>query len=383
MMKRLFSPHTNVSMLETSKHWIVLLLVVFFSACTVNRQPKVDLQNVQFSARPKNIILLIGDGMALPQVSAHIYWKGVGETIFEQFKVVGFHESHSCRELVTDSAAGATAFSCGEKTTNGAIAVVPPKDKPCPTILEDLCKDGFATGMVVTCTATHATPASFIAHRELRAFTDEIALDFMKTPFDCLIAGGASNFENRRDKINLVDTLRQKGYVIRRGTAFNKLPLDGSKPFVVFTAENEPPTASAGRTYLPPATKIACEYLQKRSEKGFFLMVEGSQIDWAGHANDRNYLRAEMEDFDKTVRNALEFAASNGETLVIVTGDHECGGLALVQTQGKKRFEAVFSTRLHTAAMVPVYAYGPQAELFLGTYQNTEIYNKMMEALGK
>lgn len=370
-------------MLETSSQRILLLLVVFFSACTINRQPKIELQGVTFSERPKNIILLIGDGMALPQVSAHMYWKGVGKTAFEQFKVVGFHESHSCKELVTDSAAGATAFSCGIKTTNGAIGVAPPDDTPCPTILEDLSKIGFATGMVVTCTATHATPASFIAHRELRAFTDEIALDYMNTPFDCLIAGGANNFVGRRDKINLIDTLRQKGYVIRRGTAFNNLPLDGSKPFVVFTAENEPPTASGGRTYLPPATKLACEYLQKRSKKGFFLMVEGSQIDWAGHANDKDYLRTEMEDFDNAIRRALEFAASNGETLVVVTGDHECGGLALVQTQGKKNFNAVFSTRLHTASMVPVYAYGPQAELFSGTYQNTEIYKKMMEAIGR
>jgi alkaline phosphatase len=370
-------------MLETSSRRIMLLLVVLFSACTVKTQPKVDLHAATFSKRPKNIILLIGDGMALPQVSAHIYWNGVGKTIFEQFKVVGFHQSHSCRELVTDSAAGATAFSCGEKTSNGAIGVLPPKDKACPTILEDLSKEGFATGMVATCTATHATPASFIAHRELRAFTDEIALDYLKTPFDCLIAGGASNFDNRRDKLNLLDSFRQKGYVIRRGTGFKNLPMDGSKPFVVFTADAEPPTASGGRTYLPYATKLACQFLQKRSEKGFFLMVEGSQIDWAGHANDRNYLRAEMNDFDKTVRNALEFAAANGETLVIVTGDHECGGLALVQVPGKKSFNAVFSTRLHTASMVPVYAYGPQSELFLGTYQNTEIYSKMMEALGR
>ena len=112
-------------------------------------------------------------------------------------------------------------------------------------------------------------------------------------------------------------------------------------------------------------------------------MVEGSQIDWAGHANDRSWLRAEMEDFDKTVRKALEFAASNGETLVIVTGDHECGGLSLIDGFGKKDFKASFSTHLHSAAFVPVYAYGPQSALFLGLYDNTDIYKKMMEALGQ
>jgi alkaline phosphatase len=364
------------------RHILLPIVLVFFS-CAASRKGNIDLHAVSFAQHPKNIILLIGDGMSLPQVAAHVYWKGLGKTIFEQFRVIGFHESHSCNELVTDSAAGATAFSCGKKTTNGAIGTLPPDTIPCPTILEDLAREGFATGMVVACTATHATPASFIAHQELRAFTDEIALDYLKTPFDCLIAGGESNFSDRYDKLNLLDSLRMKGYVIRRGTRLKRLPLDGAKPFVNFTAEHEPPTASGGRTYLPRSTKIACEYLQKRSKKGFFLMVEGSQIDWAGHANDRNWLRAEMDDFDKTVRTALEFAASNGETLVIVTGDHECGGLALIPGSGKKDFKPTFSTRLHTASMVPVYAYGPMDELFLGQYDNTDIYKKIVQALGR
>ena len=111
-------------------------------------------------------------------------------------------------------------------------------------------------------------------------------------------------------------------------------------------------------------------------------MVEGSQIDWAGHTNDAIWLRDEMADFDKTVQAALDFAASNGETLVIVTGDHECGGLALTQTKMRKQFKPSFSTRVHTATMVPVYAYGPHAETFSGVYENTAIYFKMREALG-
>ncbi|MEZ4891719.1 MAG: alkaline phosphatase [Saprospiraceae bacterium] len=359
----------------------LLLLALIFSSCAANRKAEIDYYNVQFAEKPRNIILLIGDGMALPQVSAHIYWQGVGKTIFEKFKVVGFHKSYAYNDLVTDSAAGATAFACGHKTTNGAIGVLPPDNHPCPTILEQLSEEGYATGMVVTCTATHATPACFIAHRELRAFTDEIALDYLKTPFDCLIAGGEKNFDERYDKLNLVDSFKTKGYMVKRGTNLKNLPLDGSKPFVVFTDDREPPTASGGRKYLPEASKKACEYLDKRSDKGFFLMVEGSQIDWAGHANDRNWLRSEMEDFDRTIRKVLEFAAKDGETLVIVTGDHECGGLALTKSDSRKEFKPVFSTRLHTAALVPVYAYGPKAELFSGTYENTDIYWKMRKAL--
>ncbi len=364
--------------------WIQIALCGFLScySCAQSRKPAIDLQAVTFSERPKNIILLIGDGMGIAHVSAHIYWKGVGKTSFEKFPVVGFHKSHAYDYRVTDSAAGATAFACGQKTTLGAIGVLPPDNQPCPTILEDLDRQGFATGMVTTCTATHATPACFVAHRELRALTEEIALDFLKTPLDCLIAGGENLFNRRYDNLNLVDSLRQRGYVVRRGVGFNNLPQDGSRPFVNFTHEMEPPTASAGRDYLPRATRLACNYLEKRSEKGFFLMVEGSQIDWASHTNDRNWLRAEMADFDKTVQAAMEFAAANGETLVIVTGDHECGGFALTQTDLRKQFKPTFSTKVHTASMVPVYAYGPQAQLFSGVYENTEIYFKMRLALG-
>jgi alkaline phosphatase len=354
------------------------LLFLLFSACAANREQTFDFQSVKFSERPKNIILLIGDGMGVAQMSAHIYWQGVGKTVFEQFPVVGFHKNYAFDERVTDSAAAATAFACGEKTTNGAIGVLPPDSRPCTTILEDLDRQGFATGMVVSCTATHATPASFIAHRELRA----IALDYLRTPFDCFIGGGEALFNDRLDGLDLEDSLKQRGYVVRRGTDFRRLPLDGSRPFLLFTHDREPPTASGGRTYLPGATRLACDFLEKRSKKGFFLMVEGSQIDWAGHSNDRNWLRAEMADFDVVVRRALEFAAQDGETLVIVTGDHECGGLALTQGVTRKDFSTTFSTRLHTAAMVPVYAYGPQAQLFSGIYENTAIYQKMYLALG-
>jgi alkaline phosphatase len=360
----------------------ILLLVICCFSCTMFRRQSIDYQSVEFKERPKNIILLIGDGMATAQVSAHIYWMGVGKTVFEKFPIVGFQKSHAYDYRVTDSAAAATAFACGQKTTLGAIGVLPPDNHPCPTILEDLDRLDFATGMVTTCTATHATPACFIAHRELRAFTEEIALDYLRTPFDCLIAGGENLFDMRPDKLNLVDSLRMRGYVVQHGTSFKNLPLDGTKPFVNFTNAMEPLTASAGREYLPRATRLACNFLQKRSKKGFFLMVEGSQIDWAGHTNDAHWLQAEMADFEKTVKAAMDFAANNGETLVIVTGDHECSGLGLTQSELHNQFKPAFSTKVHTATMVPIYAYGPQAQLFLGIYENTEIYVKIRAALG-
>ena len=362
---------------------ILLPALLLFFSCQPARKPAFDPQPPKpFAERPKNIILLIGDGMAVPQVSAGLYWKGVGKSVWEHFPVVGFHKSHSFDERVTDSAAGATAFACGHKTFNGAIGVLPPDNHPCQTILEDLCSRGWATGMVVTCSATHATPASFIAHQDMRAFTDAIAEDFLKTPFDCFVGGGQGYFDDRPDGKNLLDTLQQRGYIIKSGTSFSRLPMDGSAPFMLFTAEREPDGAPVGRHYLPTATRKVCEYLQKRSDKGFFLMVEGSQIDWALHANDAKWLKAEMLDFDATVTEALRFAQSDGETLVIVTGDHECGGTGLNAGNSRNSFSVSFTTRLHSASMVPVFAYGPKAGLFSGIYENTAIYDKMWASLG-
>jgi alkaline phosphatase len=350
--------------------------------CAAAKQQPAPAQPVRFAENPRNVILMIGDGMALSQISAGIYWKGVGKSAFEQFPVVGFHKSHASDNKVTDSAAGATAFACGHKTYNGAIGVLP-DDAPCQTLLEDLSHAGFASGMVVTCSATHATPAAFIAHQKIRAFSENIALDYLQTPLDCFVGGGQGYFTDRPDKLNLQDSLKKRGYVVKSGTSFRGLPLDGAAPFMLFTAPKEPPTATAGRRYLAPATEMSCQFLKKRNKQGFFLMVEGSQIDWALHANDRNWLKAEMLDFEAAVQKALDFAAADGETLVLVTGDHECGGLALHAGPRATDIQPAFASKMHTAALTPVLAFGPQAALFSGIYDNTEVYLKMRRALKK
>jgi alkaline phosphatase len=363
-------------------HPILCRCLLLGALCVAACRSAAPLPVVPLAEKPRNIILVIGDGMALSQVSAGVHWRGgLKKSAFSRFPVVGFHKSFSADDLITDSAAGATAFACGQKTNNGEIGMLPNR-AGCQTILEDWAASGRGTGMVVTCTATHATPASFIAHQGMRAFTEQIALDYLRTPIDCVVAGGEFYFTTQRpDRLNLKDSLRERGYVIRSGTSFKKLPLDGSAPFMLFTAEREPPTASAGRTYLPRAAEMACNYLKKRRPQGFFLMVEGSQIDWGGHSNDRRWLEAEMIDFDRTLQRILDFAAADGETLVIVTGDHECGGLSLPEMNGNRReFRATFAARMHTGALVPVFAFGPRAEMFNGIYDNTAIYAKMKAA---
>ena len=157
---------------------------------------------------------------------------------------------------------------------------------------------------------------------------------------------------------------------------------DPSRPFAWFSALAEPSYATQGRTYLPPATRMALSFLKQRSAKGFFMMIEGSQIDWACHANNGPNAVAEMLDFDRAIGEALRFARADGETLIIVTADHETGGMAIENGSTRDSLELTFTTNYHTAALVPVFAFGPGAERFNGVYENTDIYRKMKELLG-
>lgn len=330
----------------------------------------------------KNIILLIGDGMGLTQISANLY--NEKKSVLEQFPVIGFQKTYSADNLVTDSAASATAIACGKKTNNNVIGL-DANGEPCKTILEEAEDKGLATGMVVTSSIVHATPASFVAHEKSRNFYENIAADIVESDIDMFIGGGKQFFDRRdNDNRDLRDELMKKGVVVYdyfRNNIFKVSP-DPEKRFAFFTADNQPLPAFQGRDFLPTATRISLEYLSNRSEKGFFLMVEGSQIDWSCHANQDIPLLNELEDFDQAIQQALDFAKKNTNTLVIVTADHETGGLAINPGSQMKKLKLKFTTNGHTAAMVPVFAYGPRADLFYGIYENTAIYSKMKEAFG-
>lgn len=324
---------------------------------------------------------MIGDGMGLSQISAYLYANG-NRMNFEQFKVIGFQKTQSVDNLVTDSAGAATAMSCGTKSYNSAIGV-DADTIPCKTILEEAEERGWATGLVATSHLVDATPASFIAHQRLRNFYELIAADYLHSEVDLIIGGGAKYFYNREsDNRNLLAEFSNKGYRIRRQIPSLK---DASKykKLVCMTADDKPLAVGQGRDYLPYASSFAINFLDKKTQTGFFLMIEGSQIDWACHANNATMMLEEMKDFDYAIGKVLDFARSNGETLVIVTGDHECGGCSIVGGNLKFRNPKIkFTTNGHTAAMVPVFAFGPKAELFSGIYENTAIHEKMREAFG-
>ncbi len=322
---------------------------------------------------PKNIILMIGDGMGVSQVFAGLT-ANRGELFIENCRHIGFSRTQSYSGYITDSAAGATALSTGIKTYNGAIGVN--NDTiPVRTILEEMEELGRATGLVSTSSITNATPASFIAHQKNREMNEAIALDFLKSEVDVFIGGGLKYFKERSDGKDLTVDLKEKGYKIYNDMeAISKVK---KGKLAGLTAYKENGRVPERGDLLPTAAETAINIL-KKNKLGFFLMVEGSQIDWGSHRNNTIYTIEEMLDFDRTIGKVLEFASRNGETLVIITADHETGGMSIVGGDMEKgTVSGAFSTDYHTATMVPVFAYGPGAENFIGIMENTDIYLKM------
>lgn len=354
---------------------IFYLVLLIFPVAGITQGGKKKLTHQQ--SRPKNIILLIGDGMGTAQIFAGLT-ANKGWLNLEQCSFVGFHKNQSADNYITDSGAGATAFSTGKKAKNGAIGV-DALDKPFPTILELAAKHHLATGLVVSCSITHATPAAFIAHQPSRTMTEAIANDFLKTPIDVFIGGGKKYFNQRKDGKNLCDSLLKKGYAVTN-TLSEVVKINSGK-LAGFIDTAEPPRVTAGRgDQLLKSLQTALKILQK-NKKGFFLMLEGSQIDWGGHANDSAYVIDEMIDFDKAIGEAIAFAKKDKNTLIIITADHETGGLALTGGDMKKGLvQMKFITKEHTAVMIPVFTYGPMASTFSGIYENTDLFKKMKNA---
>lgn len=329
------------------------------------------------SQKPKNVIFLIGDGMGVTQVFSGLT-ANHGKLFLENFKHIGFSKTQSASHYITDSAAGGTALACGEKTYNGAIGVNA-DTVAIKSILEEAEELGLATGLVSTSAITHATPASFIAHQPKRSMYEEIAADFLKTDIDVFIGGGVDHFSKRKDGRNLMEELKQNNYQVE--TDIDKISKVKKGKLAGLTAEVHNGRTAERANMLPVATKTALNILDN-NKKGFFLMVEGSQIDWGGHANSTIYIVEDMLDFDQTIGKALAFAAKDKETLVVVTADHETGGMSLTGGDMKTGMvKGEYGTGGHTAVMVPVFAYGPGAEEFTGIMENTEIPKRIKKLL--
>lgn len=329
----------------------------------------------------KNIIFLIGDGTGLAQITTGQYALVGPDGLLhlQTMPVTGFVKTHSSDNLITDSASGATAYSCGLKTYNGAIGV-DPDQIPCKTILEMAEEKGLSTGLVSTSSITHATPASFAAHQPQRSMQMQIAEDFATSGVEVFLGGGVKWFDGdlRSDSLDLLAQFEEAGYEI----LLNESDLQNSTANLLLglfaedgmeRKEGEPSSALM--------TQKALDVLSQ-NEDGFFLMVEGSQIDWAGHGNNTEYLINEVRDFDEAVKAALDFAQKDGETLVVLTADHETGGMTLQsQKEDGDAIEIFWTSGYHTGTPVPLMAYGPYATEFMGWRDNTYVGKKLAELL--
>lgn len=327
---------------------------------------------------PKNIIIFIGDGMGVAQLYSGMTVSKQSFSL-EKFPYSGFSKTFSADNYITDSAAGGTAIACGIKTNNGMIGV-DPAGTPVSSIIEIAHKNGLATGVLSTSSITHATPASFVAHNAGRGNYEDIAKDFLNGTADVFIGGGEDHFRTRKDGADLTLELKQKGYdVVYNIDDLNKTE---SLKIAGLLAKVHMPKVSEGRDgMLEDMTKKAISTLNK-NRKGFVLMVEGSMIDFGGHEQNTEYVTSETVDFDKAIEVARVFAENDGKTLIIVTADHETGGMTL--TGGSMKDNTVvakFSTKDHTSVMVPVFSYGPGAERFSGINDNTFFFKNFKELL--
>jgi alkaline phosphatase len=329
------------------------------------------------SKRPENVIFLIGDGMGIAQIYAAMVKNG-NTLELERIRHLGYSKTYSANKFTTDSGAGGTALATGVKTKNGMIGMGPDSVKV-ETILQIADRNGKATGIVSACALTHATPASFIAHQVSRNMYEEIAADYLNTDIEVFIGGGKKHFEDRKDKRNLSDELKKKNYQVVY--SLDEVKQINKGKLVGLLYDEHPPVATERGDFLPVATMSAINVL-KNNKKGFFLMVEGSQIDWGGHANDIEMVVNETLDFDKTIGKVLDFAEKDGKTLVVITADHETGGLTLTDGNIKKgSVKASFSTKGHTGVTVPVFAFGPGAEEFTGFMENIDFKGKIEKLL--
>lgn len=361
---------------------LLLPVMIFFSGC--KNESDSGQNGHPPGALPTKVIFLIGDGMGISQITAAMVQKGAPLNM-ERCTHTGFNKTWSGDNLITDSAAGATAFSCGIKTYNGAVGV-DMDTLPVKTIVEIAEEKGLATGLVATSQITHATPACYAAHQPTRYNHEEIALDMMRSDVNVMIGGGKSFFNQRSDSLNLLDSLRDRAYrIVDSQAELSQVP---SGKMVALLSDSAMPKMSEGRgDFLRQATLSAINLLNQ-DDDGFFLMVEGSQIDWGGHAQDYPYVISELLDFDETIGAVLDFAEQDGNTLVVITGDHETGGFAITGGDLEKKtvsghFTAEIETCTtdHTAEMVPLFAYGPGAEQFQGILDNTDFFHKFVRLL--
>ena len=378
-------------------------------------QASAGMQNV---CKAKNIIFMVPDGMGLSGVTAaRIFKDGCdgGPLYLETLPQIGYQRTHSANSTVTDSAAAASAWACGEKYRNGEISCHDDdgdgrcNDPVRTTILKMAKQQGKATGLVVTSTVTHATPAAWGAHVHSRECEMEIARQYIEeTGIDVLLGGGIGPDKSgiclkpspikRGDLISRAQTDYGYAYVTTKSGLEAAVMAGKSKVLGLFTNQGKTPeTYRVDRTLsypkeeptLPNMTASALKILEKDPD-GFFLLIEGSQIDWANHANDVHYQIGETLAFDGSVKVVLDWMEKGLErknhTLLVIVADHDCGGYAVNGpfnrlSKAGDIVDSGWTTTGHTAVDTVIWSYGPGSEALGKALDNTDLFEVMAGAL--
>lgn len=322
----------------------------------------------------QNIVLLIGDGNGLAQISAGLFANG-GDLNLAQLKNMGLIKTQAADDFTTDSAAGATAFATGKKTNNRALGVSP-EGTSIPNLPEILVEYQFSSGIITTDHLTGATPAAFYAHHPERDDVAQLAAYLPTSKLDLFIGGGKRTFESQLPKLKssrfeLVDTPDQ-------------IMTSQAERIGFFAAEGSVLSMEKGRgDFLSQSALNAAAFLKNKNQP-FFLMIESAMIDSGGHSNSTSTIVTELVDFDRVIGEMMRFADANPGTLLIVTADHETGGISIPQGNiGKGEVELAYHSDDHTGILVPIFAYGPHSGDFRGIYENSAVFEKVMNLVKK
>jgi alkaline phosphatase len=323
------------------------------------------------ATRPKNVILVIGDGMGPAHVTA-ARWSRGDKLQLLRMPVMALMATHCADEAVTDSAAAASAFATGMKTHYHGVSA-DAKGQPRKTVLEAAHEAGKATGLVTTTDFWDATPAVFAAHAVDR-YKDapSIARQMVASGADIILGGGIDDLG--KEQLPTLDELKAGN----RAVVLTRAELQASKAprilgiFKTQSNDTEDPAAP-----LHALAKWAIERLSADPD-GFFLMIENEGIDSASHNNHARDVIKALQEYDAALAVALDFAAARGDTLVIAVGDHETGGLRIFQGREAKRWRMEWSTIEHTGTSIPLFAFGPGAESFAGYIDNTDVGKKLL-----
>jgi alkaline phosphatase len=364
----------GVDFINTDKPWECATYVKSLPNNIVKRDMKnankalEAYQNQPIDNPSQNIILMVGDGNGLGHITA-AYTHQFGNINLAKSKHVGLIHTSSYNDLTTDSAAGGSALACGQKTNNRHIGVNYIGQKM-ENFLEKLPKT-YNKVILTTDEVTGATPSAFYAHVKERDDTKNIISDLVKSDINLIVGAGKRHFTDFDEKVHSNIVLHSKV----PDNFINK------KVNIAALENNELPYFNQGRGDFLTQSFTTITAQLERDTKPFFLVVENSHIDNSGHHNSAKDAISEVLDFDRCVGQAIEFVKKNPNTTLIVLADHETGGITLPHGNSTQ-MEFSFSTDDHTFLMVPVFAWGNNASIFQGMYQNTDIFHKIINILG-